>query len=173
MKKRQYIFAALLVLASSKFATAQRQAPLPVPADKRTVSQVLEFWIGETERLVVPAAEAMPEPSYSFAPANGEFKGARTFAEQVKHLAAANYGSSGSRRRTARGHAERVSARFGSDEGADRGIPQRVVRLPSSSHRRDKRGKYERAGRHERRPNPDVALDRFRGAFVESLRADG
>jgi hypothetical protein len=33
----------------------------------------------------------MPESSYSFTPTNGEFKGARTFAEQVKHLAAANY----------------------------------------------------------------------------------
>jgi hypothetical protein len=90
-RKRKYIFAALLVLVSSKSAAAQKQAPLPVPADNRTVSQVLEFWVSETERLVVPAAEAMPEPSYSFAPVNGEFKGVRTFAEQVKHLAAANY----------------------------------------------------------------------------------
>jgi len=89
MRKRKYIFATLLVLVSSKSATAQKQAP--VPAQNQTVSQVLEFWISETERLVVPAAEAMPELSYSFAPTNGEFKGVRTFAEQVKHLAAANY----------------------------------------------------------------------------------
>ena len=89
MRKRKYIFAVLLVLVVSKSATAQKQAP--VPAENRTVSQVLEFWISDTERLVVPAAEAMPESSYSFAPANGEFKGVRTFAEQVKHLAAANY----------------------------------------------------------------------------------
>ena len=89
MRKRKYIFAALLVLVVSKSATAQKQAP--VPAENRTVSQVFEFWISDTERLVVPAAEAMPESSYSFAPANGEFKGVRTFAEQVKHLAAANY----------------------------------------------------------------------------------
>jgi hypothetical protein len=89
MRKRDYIFAVLLVLVLSKSAMAQKQAP--VPAQNRTVSQVLEFWISETERLVVPAAEAMPESSYSFAPTNGEFKGVRTFAEQVKHLAAANY----------------------------------------------------------------------------------
>jgi DinB superfamily len=89
MRKRKHIFAALLVVVLSKSATAQKQAP--VPAQNRTVSQVLEFWISETERLVVPAAEAMPESSYSFAPTNGEFKGVRTFAEQVKHLAAANY----------------------------------------------------------------------------------
>jgi len=33
----------------------------------------------------------MPEDKYSFAPTGGEFKGVRTFAEQVKHLAANNY----------------------------------------------------------------------------------
>jgi hypothetical protein len=33
----------------------------------------------------------MPESKYSFAPSNGEFSGVRAFAEQVKHLAAANY----------------------------------------------------------------------------------
>jgi hypothetical protein len=89
MRKRKYIFAALLVVVLSKSATAQKQPP--VPAQNRTVSQVLEFWISDTERLVVPAAEAMPETSYSFAPTSGQFKGVRTFAEQVKHLAAANY----------------------------------------------------------------------------------
>jgi uncharacterized damage-inducible protein DinB len=40
---------------------------------------------------IVPAAEAMPEDKYSFAPTDGDFKGVRTFGEQVKHLAAANY----------------------------------------------------------------------------------
>ena len=39
----------------------------------------------------MPAAEAMPEDKYSFAPSAGEFKGVRTFAEQVKHVAAVNY----------------------------------------------------------------------------------
>jgi hypothetical protein len=89
MRKCKYVFAALLVLILSKSATAQK--PTAVPTQNQTVSQVLELWISETERLVVPAAEAMPESSYSFAPTNGEFKGVRTFAEQVKHLAAANY----------------------------------------------------------------------------------
>jgi len=37
------------------------------------------------------AAEAMPEDKYSFAPSTGEFKGVRTFAQQVKHVAAVNY----------------------------------------------------------------------------------
>ena len=89
MRKYKYIFATLLVLVSGKSATAQKQAP--VQKENQNVSRVLEFWISDTERLVVPAAEAMPETSYSFSPTSGEFKGVRTFAEQVKHLAAANY----------------------------------------------------------------------------------
>jgi hypothetical protein len=89
MKKYKYIFATLLVLVSGKSATAQKQAP--VQKENQNVSRVLEFWISDTERLVVPAAEAMPETSYSFSPTSGQFKGVRTFAEQVKHLAAANY----------------------------------------------------------------------------------
>lgn len=60
-------------------------------AQPRNVSQVVDFWVSETEQLLVPAAEAMPEAKYSFAPSDGEFAGVRTFAEQVKHLAAANY----------------------------------------------------------------------------------
>jgi uncharacterized damage-inducible protein DinB len=56
-----------------------------------TVSQALDFWITNTEEEVVSAADAMPEDKYSFAPTAGEFTGARTFAQQLKHLAANNY----------------------------------------------------------------------------------
>ena len=58
-----------------------------------TIGQALDFWIGIAESEIVPAADAMPEEKYSFAPspAMGEFQGVRTFGEQVKHLAANNY----------------------------------------------------------------------------------
>jgi hypothetical protein len=39
----------------------------------------------------VSLAETMPEERYSFAPSTGEFKGVRTFAQQVKHVAFANH----------------------------------------------------------------------------------
>jgi hypothetical protein len=42
----------------------------------------------ETE--FVSAAEAMPDDKYDFAPTQGEFKGVRTFGEQVKHVTEAN-----------------------------------------------------------------------------------
>lgn len=61
------------------------------PATPRSVSQVMDFWVTSAEELLVPAADAMPEAKYSFAPSNGEFSGVRTFADQLKHLAAANY----------------------------------------------------------------------------------
>jgi DinB superfamily len=61
------------------------------PAEPRTVSQVLSAQLSNLENDFVPAAEAMPEDKYSFAPTSGEFKGVRTFAQQVKHVAAVNY----------------------------------------------------------------------------------
>jgi uncharacterized damage-inducible protein DinB len=35
--------------------------------------------------------EAMPEDKYSFVPTAGMFKGARSFAEQIKHVACGNF----------------------------------------------------------------------------------
>jgi uncharacterized damage-inducible protein DinB len=62
-------------------------------ADQTTpnISRAIDFWITNTEKEVVSAADAMPEEKYSFAPSVGTFAGVRTFGEQVKHLAANNY----------------------------------------------------------------------------------
>ena len=72
----------LLLAVTSHVALAQTRL---------TVNQALDFWITTTETAVVSAADAMPEEKYSFAPTNGEFTGVRTFAQQIKHLAANNY----------------------------------------------------------------------------------
>ena len=56
-----------------------------------TANQALDFWITHTENEVIQAADAMPEKKYSFAPKGPGFNGVRTFAQQVKHLAANNY----------------------------------------------------------------------------------
>src|ERR1019366_2613588 len=50
----------------------------------------LDFQLSIEEREIVGLAQAMPEDKYSFAPTNGEFKGVRTFAQQVKHVASSN-----------------------------------------------------------------------------------
>ena len=36
-------------------------------------------------------AEAMPEDKYSFVPTNGKFEGVRSFGEQIKHVACAQF----------------------------------------------------------------------------------
>jgi uncharacterized damage-inducible protein DinB len=74
-----------LILASCLASLAQS-------ADqKKTVPSVLDGTVKIIESELVPAAEAMPEDKYGFAPTNGEFKDVRTFAEQLKHVAAVNY----------------------------------------------------------------------------------
>jgi hypothetical protein len=70
--------------------TARAQAAKPKD-EHRSVAQVLDGAAGNMEREFVSAAEAMPEDKYGFAPTSGEFKGVRSFAQQVKHVAAVNY----------------------------------------------------------------------------------
>ncbi len=84
MKKMKYVVPCIVLLA----CFAQGQA---AKAESKTVSQVLDGGVKNVEGEFVSAAEAMPEDKYSFAPTNGEFKGVRTFAQQVKHVAAVNY----------------------------------------------------------------------------------
>jgi len=74
-----------LLLAFSSLALGQaKDTP-------KTVTQILDGGVKTIESEFVPAAEAMPEDKYGFAPTNGEFKGVRTFGQQVKHVAAVNY----------------------------------------------------------------------------------
>ena len=87
MKKMKWLFASLLLLASSGIAQSQDAKS----ADHRTVAQVLDRSVTGVENEFVPAADAMPDDKYSFVPTNGEFKGVRSFAQQVKHVAAVNY----------------------------------------------------------------------------------
>jgi uncharacterized damage-inducible protein DinB len=76
-----------VLVCCSPFLVAQMAAP---PAAK-TPGDALNGALAIVEHDFVPAADAMPEDKYSFAPTNGEFKGVRTFAQEVKHVAAANY----------------------------------------------------------------------------------
>jgi uncharacterized damage-inducible protein DinB len=82
-----YLVLTITLLGACNVALAQAAKP----TEPRTVAQVLDRSVSNVESEFVPAAEAMPEDKYSFAPTNGEFKGARTFAQQVKHVAAVNY----------------------------------------------------------------------------------
>ena len=83
--KNKGVCAILLLVASVAWANTKPKE------ERRTVTQILDRVVMNTEQEIVPAAEAMPEDKFGFAPTNGEFKGVRTFAQQVKHIAAVNY----------------------------------------------------------------------------------
>jgi uncharacterized damage-inducible protein DinB len=90
MRTTNFIIALMFLLAGSSAAHTKASKPLP----QGTIAEALDSWITTAEQHVVPVAEAMPEDRYSFAPDQkcGEFKGVRTFTQQLKHLAANNYG---------------------------------------------------------------------------------
>lgn len=66
--------------------------PLAAAAQQlRSIASVMDTQLTREESEFTGAAEAMPEDKYGFAPTNGEFKGVRTFAEEVRHVAMFNY----------------------------------------------------------------------------------
>jgi hypothetical protein len=88
------IIACCLIAAASTFAHAQAAAPAkPAPGTPVPPSQALGEVLGVLEKEFVSAAQAMPDDKFSFAPtpAVGEFKGVRSFGDQVKHVAQANW----------------------------------------------------------------------------------
>jgi hypothetical protein len=86
--------------------SAQQSARPPEPtasemSKKETVASAFLRGMQYQEYEVRSAAEAMPEEKYGYRPAEGKFKNekpefgpveVRTFAEQVKHVACANFG---------------------------------------------------------------------------------
>jgi len=86
MRNTKLLLGIFVLLCCSGFALGQ----MAMPATKSSgdaINSILDIGSGE----FIGAADAMPEDKYSFAPTTGEFKGVRTFAQQVKHVAAVNY----------------------------------------------------------------------------------
>jgi hypothetical protein len=81
------IFVSLLLMAGVDFA----QATPSRPGNHRSNSQIITFTLEIEEQRVLGIAQVMPAEKFSFAPTAGAFKGVRTFAEQLKHIAADNY----------------------------------------------------------------------------------
>lgn len=86
MKTKIILCCGLLLLSIA--AAAQAAKP---KEQHRSLTDILDHTVLNLEGEFVPAAEAMPEDKFGFAPSNGEFKGVRTYAEQIKHVAAVNY----------------------------------------------------------------------------------
>ena len=112
MKNTKWISASVLLLACNNVTLAQTKKPSSVvlvaqttiPADQQRADRgaaaaldaqrekhALQVFLKLGQTLIVSAADAMLADKYGFAPTDGEFKGVRTFGQQVKHPAAANH----------------------------------------------------------------------------------
>ena len=92
--------AALSLAAASAYAQAAKSSPAAgasaSPSTPPTIASAIDREISIVEKEVVEAAEAMPEEKFDFSPeklnvTGSDFKGVRTFGEQLKHVAASNY----------------------------------------------------------------------------------
>jgi len=97
------IFLLMAVLISTATALGQptntaapASVPQAQPSPPPTIASAVDSEISNIERQIIDVAEAMPEDKYNFSPESlnipgSDFKGVRTFAVQVKHVAASNY----------------------------------------------------------------------------------
>ncbi|HEX7286767.1 MAG TPA: DinB family protein [Candidatus Angelobacter sp.] len=80
------------VLGQGATSAPAQQGQQPAP----TIASAMDREITTVEKEVVEAAEAMPEAKFNFSPEGlklqgSDYKDVRTFALQVKHIAASNY----------------------------------------------------------------------------------
>src|SRR5215813_4953411 len=87
MSKMRWMLVALFLCAYTGAASAQADKH----AERHSANETLEKRLGGVEKLLLGVADAMPADKYSFAPTNGEFRGVRNFAKQLKHVAAVHY----------------------------------------------------------------------------------
>src|SRR5262249_61680200 len=85
MKSLLNVFLAAALLMKPVAGTAQQR-----PAEPKNIPDSINFIWKSIEKDFTGLAEAMPEDKWSFKPSQGEFKGVRSFGEQVKHVACAN-----------------------------------------------------------------------------------
>ena len=103
MKRMPIVMASAVVIfavtamgqsTKSTAATSVSQAQSSQPG--LTIASAVDREISGVEKQVLDAAEAMPEDKFNFSPESlsipgDDYKGVRTFAVQVKHIAASNY----------------------------------------------------------------------------------
>lgn len=82
---------AVLVQAAPDAINAQVTPADPTAHVRVPASEVLGYWVTFEEKKLIALADAMPADKYQFVPTDGEFKGVRTFGQQVKHLSATNF----------------------------------------------------------------------------------
>lgn len=96
---RMILFLSIVTFAAAALAqNAKSAAPTSAPQSQppQNLTSILDRSINTIEKQIVEAAEAMPEEKFNFSPESlnipgADYKGVRTFAAQVKHIAASNY----------------------------------------------------------------------------------
>ncbi|MGH9713177.1 MAG: DinB family protein [Candidatus Acidiferrales bacterium] len=94
--------AALIFTAASSGQAATPAAAASVPQAQQSqqpppaISSTVDRLVTGIEKQIVDVAEAMPEDKFNFSPESlnipaDDYKGVRTFAMQLKHVAASNY----------------------------------------------------------------------------------
>jgi hypothetical protein len=102
MKWKNEIFYVLLTVAVAASAlghTATQANAMPQSQASQTsptLAASVDGEISAVEKQIIDVAEAMPEDKFNFSPENlnipgSKYKGVRTFAVQVRHIAASNY----------------------------------------------------------------------------------
>jgi hypothetical protein len=86
----------LTVAALPQGAKSAAASGTQVQPSAPTIASTVDREISAIEKQIVDVAEAMPEDKYNFSPETlnipgADYKGVRTFAVQVKHVAASNY----------------------------------------------------------------------------------
>jgi len=84
------VFVTCTVVAKAQTDAGKAQAPSP------TIASAVDREISNAEQQIVEVSEAMPEDRFNFSPeslniSGSDYKGVRTFALEVKHIAASNY----------------------------------------------------------------------------------
>ncbi|MHB1960150.1 MAG: DinB family protein [Acidobacteriaceae bacterium] len=92
MKSLAVLSAVLAVAGLWTMPPIEAQADMSAAAAATTTpAQVVDQLLSMVEGEMVPLVEAMPADKFNFAPTNGNFKGVRTFGQQVQHVTMANY----------------------------------------------------------------------------------
>jgi uncharacterized damage-inducible protein DinB len=89
----QFLGCCLILASASTFANSQAMTAKPAVGTPQPPSKVYGKLLSNIEGEFVGAAEAMPDDKFNFAPpaSAGEFKGVRSFSDQIKHVTDANY----------------------------------------------------------------------------------
>jgi uncharacterized damage-inducible protein DinB len=82
--------------ANSSAAAKPQSSASSTPSVPLTIASAIDHEISIVEKEVIEAAEAMPADKFDFSPeklniSGSDYKGVRTFSQQLKHIAASNY----------------------------------------------------------------------------------